>query len=85
VDATIVQVQTRPVRRRFTTIWKYCGQPQFQNTTKEVLYFVIVLLNYQIADVESIDSPNNGQHEIFGFRFVASAFEENDLAIRSIS
>jgi hypothetical protein len=78
-------MQTEPTRMQFATIWKYCGQPQFQSTTKEVLYFVILLLGYQIGDVESIDFPNNGQHEIFGSRFVASPFGEHHLAIRSIS
>jgi hypothetical protein len=85
VDATIVKMQTEPIRMRFATIWKYCGQQQFRNTTKEVLYFVIVLLGYQIGDVESINSPNSGQHEIFGSRFVVSPFEEHYLAIGSIS
>jgi hypothetical protein len=76
-------MQTEPMRMRSATIWKYCGQPQFQNPTKEVLYFV--LLNYQIGDVESIDSPNSGQHEILGSRFVASRFEEHHLTIGPIS
>jgi hypothetical protein len=61
------------------------GQPQFHNTTQEVLYFVIVLLSYQIGDMESINFPNGDQHENFGSRFVASPFEEHHLAIHSIS
>jgi hypothetical protein len=31
--------------------------------TKEVLCVASVLVSHQIDDVESIDSPNNGQHE----------------------
>jgi hypothetical protein len=34
--------------------------------TKEVLAIVTVLLSHQIDDIESIDSPNNGQHECLG-------------------
>jgi hypothetical protein len=41
--------------------------------------------SHQIDDVESIDSPNDGQHELFGSRFVVSHFEGLHLAIRSIS
>jgi hypothetical protein len=72
-------MQTEPMRMRFAIIWKYYGRPQFQNTTKEVLYFEIVLFSYQIGDLESIDSSNSGQHEIFGSRFVDSPFEEHDI------
>jgi hypothetical protein len=48
---------------RFATVWKYREQQWFQNMTKKVLCVVIVLLSHQINDMESIDSPNNGQHE----------------------
>jgi hypothetical protein len=33
---------------------------------KEALCVVIVLVSHHIDDVESIDSPNTGQHEILG-------------------
>jgi hypothetical protein len=66
VDATVVKVQTSPSEMRFATIWKYCKQQWFQNMTKEVLGVVTVLLSHQTDDRESIDSPNNGQHELFG-------------------
>jgi hypothetical protein len=61
VDATIVKMQTEPTRMRFATVWKYCEQLEFQNRTKEVLYFAVVLFGHQIGDVESIDSLNSGQ------------------------
>jgi hypothetical protein len=48
---------------RFAAVWKYYGQQWFQNMIKQVLYVVTVLLSRQIDDMESIDSPNNGQHE----------------------
>jgi hypothetical protein len=51
---------------RLATVRKYCGQKWFQNMTKEVICAVTVLLSHQIDDVESIDSPNNGQQEILG-------------------
>jgi hypothetical protein len=51
---------------RFATVWKYCEQQWFQNMLKEILYVVTVLLSHQIDDVEFIDSPNNGQHELLG-------------------
>jgi hypothetical protein len=50
----------------FATTWEYCKLQWFQNMTKEVLSIVTVLLGHQINDVESIDSPNNSQHEILG-------------------
>jgi hypothetical protein len=34
--------------------------------TKEVLCVVTVLLSHQIDDVESINPPNNSQHEFLG-------------------
>jgi hypothetical protein len=52
------------MRTPFETVWKYCEQQWFQNITKELLSVVTVLLNHQIDDVESIDSPNNSQHEL---------------------
>jgi hypothetical protein len=51
---------------RFAPVRKYYEQQRFQNTTKEILCVVTVLLSYQINDVESIDSPDNGQHEFLG-------------------
>jgi hypothetical protein len=66
VDATVVKVQTSPTRMPFATVWRYSEQPWFQNMTKEVLCVVTVLLNHQIDDVESINSPNSGQHELLG-------------------
>jgi hypothetical protein len=66
MDATVVKMQTSPTRMRFVTVWKYCEQQWFQNITKGVLCVVIVVLSHQINDEESIDSPNNGQHEVLG-------------------
>jgi hypothetical protein len=72
VEATVVKVQNQPTRMRFATVWKYSEQQWLQNMTKEVLCVVMtkevlcavfVLPSHQIDDVESIDSPNNGQHE----------------------
>jgi hypothetical protein len=54
------------MRMRFVTVWKYCEQQCFQNVTKEVLCVVTVLFSHHIDDVESIDSPNNGQYEFLG-------------------
>jgi hypothetical protein len=51
---------------RFATVWKDCEQQLFQNTTKEVLWVLTVLLSHQIDSVESIDSPNYGQQEFLG-------------------
>jgi hypothetical protein len=48
---------------RFATVWKYWEQQWFQHMINEVLCVVTVLLNHQIDDMESIDSPNDGQHE----------------------
>jgi hypothetical protein len=36
------------------------------NMTKVVLRVATVLLSHQIDDVESVDSPNNRQHEFLG-------------------
>jgi hypothetical protein len=66
VDATVVKVQISAMRMRFAIVWKYCDQQRFQNMAKEVLYGVIVLLSRQFDDLESIDSPNDGQHELLG-------------------
>jgi hypothetical protein len=51
---------------RFATVWKYYQQQWFQNTNKEVKCVVTVVLSHQIDDVESIDSPSNGQDEFLG-------------------
>jgi hypothetical protein len=53
--------------------WKYCEHHWFQNITKEVLCVVTVLISHQINEVESIDSPNNDQHE-FWFPICCFAF-----------
>jgi hypothetical protein len=50
----------------FATIWKYCERQWFQNMIKEVLRVANVLLSHHIGHMESIDSPNHGQHEILG-------------------
>jgi hypothetical protein len=51
---------------RFATVWKYCQQHWFQNMTQEVPCVVTGLLSHQINNLESISSPNNGQHEFLG-------------------
>jgi hypothetical protein len=51
---------------RFATVWKYSEQQWFQNMAQKVLCVVTALLRYQIDDMESIDSPNNRQHEFLG-------------------
>jgi hypothetical protein len=48
---------------RFVTVWKYCEQQWFQNMAKKVLCIVTVLLSHQTNDVESINFPNDAQHE----------------------
>jgi hypothetical protein len=64
VDATVVQIW--PTKTRFATVCKYCEQQWFLNLTKKVLCVVTALFSHQIDDVESIDFPNNGQHEPLG-------------------
>jgi hypothetical protein len=49
---------------RLVTVWKYCEQQWFQILTPEVLCVLIVLLSHQTDGMESVDSSNNGQHEV---------------------
>jgi hypothetical protein len=51
---------------RVATVWKYCEQQWFQNMIKEVLCAVTVPLSHQTDDVESIESPSDGQYEFLG-------------------
>jgi hypothetical protein len=63
LNLVIIKVQTQLTRMRFATVWKYCEQQWFQNMTMEVRAVITVLLSSQVHDVESINSPNNVQHE----------------------
>jgi hypothetical protein len=64
VSVAVLKVHTESTRMRIPSVWRYCAYQQLHNIAREVMCLVTVLFSHQISDVVSIDSPNNGQHDI---------------------
>jgi hypothetical protein len=64
VNAKVVKENAEPTKMRLLVVQVYYTQHRFHDIANGVMSVVTKLLSHQIDNVKSIDSPNNGPHEL---------------------